>query len=270
MKTDVALWQIILVITMRYVLFAGLTYLIFYVLRKNPWHLKIQQRLPSQESVLTELKYSLSTIFIFSLVIQLTLFTPVRDYSQVYTDLDAYPMWYFWLSIPLVIFGHDTYFYWMHRLMHWKPIYRYVHRVHHLSHNPTPLAAFSFHPLEAFLEIAYLPMIAFMLPTHRFVLFFFGLYMMAMNVIGHLGYELFPKSFINSVWKRWLNSSTHHNMHHKYSRYNYGLYFNLWDRWMGTNHPKYTEEFVDAKKDRQIAQTSNASNALLKIQINKD
>ena len=32
-------------------------------------------------------------------------------------------------------------------------------------------------------------------------------------------------------------------MHHKYATSNYGLYFNFWDRVMGTNHAKYTETF---------------------------
>jgi sterol desaturase/sphingolipid hydroxylase (fatty acid hydroxylase superfamily) len=33
-------------------------------------------------------------------------------------------------------------------------------------------------------------------------------------------------------------------MHHRYVNYNYGLYFNIWDRLMGTNHPRYEEEYA--------------------------
>jgi len=32
-------------------------------------------------------------------------------------------------------------------------------------------------------------------------------------------------------------------MHHRYVTCNYGLYFNIWDRIMGTNHQRYHEEF---------------------------
>jgi sterol desaturase/sphingolipid hydroxylase (fatty acid hydroxylase superfamily) len=32
-------------------------------------------------------------------------------------------------------------------------------------------------------------------------------------------------------------------MHHRYVHYNYGLYFNFWDRVMGTNHPRYEQEY---------------------------
>jgi len=32
-------------------------------------------------------------------------------------------------------------------------------------------------------------------------------------------------------------------MHHRYTKCNYGLYFNFWDRLMGTNHKQYHEMF---------------------------
>ena len=57
-----------------------------------------------------------------------------------------------------------------------------------------------------------------------------------MNVLGHLGFELYPKGFTTHWLGKWNNTSTHHNMHHKYYNCNYGLYFNIWDRIMGTNH----------------------------------
>jgi sterol desaturase/sphingolipid hydroxylase (fatty acid hydroxylase superfamily) len=45
----------------------------------------------------------------------------------------------------------------------------------------------------------------------------------------------------------WLiNSVTHHAQHHEKFRANYGLYFNVWDRLMGTNHPDYQARFEQA------------------------
>src|SRR4029077_10168023 len=79
--------------------------------------------------------------------------------------------------------------------------------------------------------------------AHPLALAISGLYMILMNVMGHLGYELFPKSFVRNKWLNWQNTYTHHNMPHHYSKHNYGLYFNWWDRLMGTNHPRYREEF---------------------------
>ncbi len=67
--------------------------------------------------------------------------------------------------------------------------------------------------------------------------------MTAMNVLGHLGFELYPSGSTKHWLGRWNNTSTHHNMHHKYTRCNYGLYFNWWDTLMGTNHARYEEQF---------------------------
>ncbi|MGL1488967.1 sterol desaturase family protein, partial [Vibrio parahaemolyticus] len=37
--------------------------------------------------------------------------------------------------------------------MHNKRIFKYVHLVHHHSTNPSPWAAYAFHPLEAVVEV---------------------------------------------------------------------------------------------------------------------
>jgi sterol desaturase/sphingolipid hydroxylase (fatty acid hydroxylase superfamily) len=140
--------------------------------------------------------------------------------------------------------------------MHWKKIFPFVHHIHHRSHNPTPLAAFSFHPLEAFIEIGILPLIAFTLPVHRAVIGLFSLYMIVMNVIGHLGFELFPIWFLKNKVSRWLNTSTHHNMHHHYGRGNYSVYFNVWDRLFHTNHPDYEKEFKEVVSARNKSMQS--------------
>ena len=36
-------------------------------------------------------------------------------------------------------------------------------------------------------------------------------------------------------------------MHHRFVRCNYGLYYNVWDRLMGTNHERYEDEFDRVK-----------------------
>jgi len=61
--------------------------------------------------------------------------------------------------------------------------------------------------------------------------------------MGHLGYELYPKKFMQSGWSRFFNSSTHHNMHHSKFKGNFGLYFRFWDKWMGTEFKDYETTF---------------------------
>ena len=38
---------------------------------------------------------------------------------------------------------------------------------------------------------------------------------------------------------KFFSTPTNHIQHHDSFKGNFGLYFNLWDRWMGTNHPDY-------------------------------
>jgi sterol desaturase/sphingolipid hydroxylase (fatty acid hydroxylase superfamily) len=66
----------------------------------------------------------------------------------------------------------------------------------------------------------------------------------AFNVLGHCGYEIFPRCFMRTPLGWLLNSVTHHAQHHEKFRANYGLYFNIWDRLMGTNHPDYEAKFT--------------------------
>lgn len=125
---------------------------------------------------------------------------------------------------------HDTYFYWTHRFFHLPIFFNWIHKTHHRSHNPTPWAAFSFHPVEAIISAGIIPLIIFCIPCHPFSIFTFLTFMTLINVVGHLGYEIFPKSMARNRILKWQNSSTNHNLHHKQSKYNYGLYFTFWDR----------------------------------------
>ncbi len=231
-------------ISIRYLLFTGIFYLFFYVWKnKRFWNAKIQQRFPENKHIVNEIKYSFVTILIFGAVILSVIWAGKQGLTQVYQPIDKFGYGYYFFSILLMIFLHDTYFYWTHRLMHWKPLFKVVHKTHHLSVNPTPFAAYAFHPLEALVEVGIIPLIAFTIPHHASAITIFSLFSLLLNVTGHLGYELFPKGFASHWLFKWHNTSTHHNMHHRLTKCNYGLYFNFWDTLMKTNHPAYIENF---------------------------
>jgi sterol desaturase/sphingolipid hydroxylase (fatty acid hydroxylase superfamily) len=229
---------------LRYLLIAGIAYLIFYHWKKSYWkHKKIQKEDPKKEIVQLEFLYSLSTFLIFSAVGVAIYLLNHHGYTLIYTDIKQYGTFYFICSIVITLVMHDTYFYWTHRMMHSKYLFSLFHKTHHLSFNPSPWASFSFHPLEAIVEAGILPIMIFILPLHPLAIGIFLLIMTIMNVMGHLGYELYPSGFLKTWLGKWNNTSTHHNMHHKYGRSNYGLYFNWWDRIMGTNHEAYEKHF---------------------------
>jgi Delta7-sterol 5-desaturase len=236
----------------RYLLFTGAFYLFFYVWKnKKYWYSKIQQRYPEKRHILHEIKYSFITMLIFGAVIFLTIWAGKNGLTMAYSPVDKFGWGYYVFSILLMIVVHDAYFYWTHRLLHWKPLFKTVHKTHHLSVNPTPFAAYSFHPVEAVVEVGIIPLVAFTIPHATSAITIFSLYSLLLNVTGHLGYELFPKGFAQHWLFKWHNTSTHHNMHHRLVKYNYGLYFNFWDRMMHTNHPKYQETFNEIVEKRE-------------------
>jgi sterol desaturase/sphingolipid hydroxylase (fatty acid hydroxylase superfamily) len=215
--------------------------------------MKIQQKFPERKQILTEIKYSVLTFFVFASVvvaIRVTITSGLLD-TKIYKNFSEHSITYYILTTVFIIFFHDTYFYWMHRLMHHPLLYERVHKVHHLSKDPTPWAAFAFHPAEALLEIGFVPLLIFTIPLHFTSLLILSLWQVMFNVMGHLGYEIFPRNMMRHPLFKWLNTSTNHNMHHKFVRCNYGLYFNIWDRLLSTNHQKYYQTYdeVTARRD---------------------
>jgi sterol desaturase/sphingolipid hydroxylase (fatty acid hydroxylase superfamily) len=247
----------------RYLLFAGGAYLIYYVIKRKDWlFMKIQQRFPERKQIVTEITYSLLTFTVFASVVVFIKFLSGQGIvtAKVYREFSEHSVPYYIATTIFVILFHDTYFYWVHRLMHHPLFYERVHKVHHLSKDPTPWASFAFHPFEAVLEIGFVPILIFSIPLHFTSLLILSLWQIVFNVIGHLGYEMFPAGALKHPLLKWLNTSTNHNMHHKYVRCNYGLYFSLWDRIMKTNHPKYEQTFeeVTDRRKKGIQQASES------------
>ena len=133
-----------------------------------------------------------------------------------------------------MIFLHDAYFYWTHRLLHQPGWYEKIHITHHLSSSPNPWTALAFHPVEAIIHVVIFPLIILIIPAHPAALFIFLFYMVFMNVRGHCGYQIFPYESRLNKWDWWNNSSRQHDEHHQYAKDNYGLYFTFWDKWMKT------------------------------------
>lgn len=237
-----------LIIALRYYLIAGLAFVVWYVIRnKKVAYQKIQLKIPELKDYQREILYSSITIVIFSCVPYFLLNTDIRQYTLFYTDINTYGKLWFWLAFPVMLFLHDAYFYFAHRLMHHPKLFKHVHLIHHKSTNPSPWAALAFHPLEAVVEVGIVVLFIFCMPLCRYHLFFFFLLMMVYNVYGHLGWELYPKGFNKTAIGKWINTSVNHNQHHQYFKGNYGLYFLWWDRWFKTIRTDYDEQFDEVK-----------------------
>ncbi len=233
-----------MVVASRYIVVAGLAWLVWYKwLRHKITYKKIQPKFPKKKDYQREISYSIITMFIFAAAPSLLLLTPVKNYTQFYSDTKQHSTIYFWLAFPLMFLIHDTYFYWTHRLMHHRKLFRYFHLVHHKSVNPSPWAAFAFHPLEAIVEAGIFAVLLFVIPLTSIHFIFFFAFMMLYNVYGHLGWELYPEGFSKHWLGKWMNTSVNHNQHHQYFTGNYGLYFLFWDRMLLTIRKDYDDKF---------------------------
>ena len=225
------LWLLLmLMLTMRYVLVAGVPYLWLYIIGKNRYRAsKIQNAYPSRKQVLEEVKYSLSTFCIYSSGIWFFLNWLKNGFTKNYTDINEFGIPYFILSVLIMIVMHDMYSYWIHRLMHHKLIFKYTHLLHHKFHNPSPWSAFAFHPLEAILTMGIIPLIIFTIPWHNLALVIFITIMIFYDTYVHWGFNI-------KVFKifKWQNTPLEHDLHHRNAKYNFGLYFTIWDRLMVT------------------------------------
>ncbi len=242
------------ILFIRYLVVAGPFYVFFWKLFPVHFqHRRIQENFPPPERVRNEFLYSTMTLLIFTAVGVAAVFFSAAGMTQRYAHIEDRGWPYFFFSIALMIVVHDAYFYWTHRFMHLRGVFKYFHRVHHESSNPSPWAAFSFHPLEAIVEASIIFIVVFTIPHHPLAIFIWLLFMTVMNVLGHLGYELFPRGFTRGFGGKIMNTSVHHNMHHRRIHCNYGLYFNWWDRWFGTNHADYHATYDAVTERKRVA-----------------
>lgn len=143
----------------------------------------------------------------------------------------------------LVPVWESFYFYWIHRILHSRPFYRF-HALHHRNTDIGPWSGLSMHPVEHLMFFG-TALIHFVVPTHPvhviFHLMFYGLY----PAITHTGFE--------GLWaggrKRLHLGMFHHQLHHRYFEVNYGTLEVPWDKVFGTFHDG-TEAAQDRMKDR--------------------
>lgn len=228
----------------RYYVIAGLAFVVFYhIFSKFVHKNKIQERYATKKDFRREVLNSSVSAIILATVAFLASSKWIAPYTLIYTNKFDYPLWWMPVSVFLSLVIHDTYFYWLHRLLHHPFLFKKTHLLHHKSTNPSPWTAYSFHVLEAIAEGAVVLVLVFVIPLHPISISMFALAALFINVYGHLGYEVAPKWFRNSFLFEIVNTSTYHNLHHSKFKGNYGLYFRIWDRLLNTENPDYVEVY---------------------------
>lgn len=236
-----------------YLVPVGFTYYVFFIRNRKKWgHRRIQGRFPDRKSIYREIRGSLSALFLFSVMTLVLYHFTSQGYSAIYYKVSDYGWVYLILSPILAALIHDTYHYWMHRyIMHSRIFFRYIHKLHHQSTNPSPWSIFAFQPAEAFLAYIIFPALFFVLPMHPIAIGVLLLHNLIVNTGGHIGFEITPAWFSRHWFFRWVNVVTHHDMHHTKFNCHYGLYFNIWDRIMGTIHPEFEEKYKKVARGKK-------------------
>lgn len=199
-----------------------------------------QIRLPQ---VKNEIRNSFLGSILFALAGVVMLIFWQKGITQLYTSLSMWDVLWLPFSYFMALFIHETYYYWLHRWMHQPQVLRHFHQMHHNSLYTSSFTSFSFHPIEAILQAVFLPVLVLLLPIHFFVLIALLLTMSISAVINHAGVEVYPHWALNSGLFRWMVGATHHDMHHRKYRCNYGLYFTFWDVWMKTEDAGFEQRF---------------------------
>lgn len=231
------------IVFFRYLLISGAYHYIFLNLLKKRFEMRIlNKKKIERKQHLRELKNAFYGAWIFGGIGIVTLFLWQNGRLKIYEPLDLFPLWYLPISILLFLVLHDTYYYWMHRWMHHNKWLWKVHTVHHRSTTTGVLTAFSFHPVESILQAVFLPLFLLVVPLSIFGLFVILFIMTISATINHAGVEIFPKNPWMSSFSNCVIGATHHDVHHKYSKKNYGLYFTLWDKIGGTESTSVIKE----------------------------
>ena len=155
--------------------------------------------------------------------------------------------WVIALEFAAYFFLFDTYFYWFHRLMHMEPVYTYVHKIHHYSTSPNLLTTFSVSPLESLVNGGFVPLFLAVFSLHEETMKFVLPTNIVMGIYVHSGYEFLPRWWNKSWATKWFISTTFHEQHHKYFRWNFGGYTTIWDWLCGTVRPKFVADFEQPK-----------------------
>jgi len=236
-----------LIFTLRYLIFS---FSGFGLISLLPANRKIQEdKKVTRMQKIRELKHSLIAAIPTSIIISAVTYLGYLGLNMMYFDISQYGYLWFVGQIVILIILADIWFYFVHRMMHSKKIFRHTHKLHHLSTDPTPFATNSVHTFEAIMDIGFLVIASFLIPLHPFALFITITIALMWSTIAHLGYEILPRNlfFIG----KYLNLPTYHNHHHKTFKYNFGFYTTILDRCFGTLHPD-SDKTLKEKSSYQI------------------
>jgi sterol desaturase/sphingolipid hydroxylase (fatty acid hydroxylase superfamily) len=130
--------------------------------------------------------------------------------------------------VPLV---HEVGFYFAHRLLHWPPLYRVAHKLHHRNVNPGPWSGLSMHPIEHVIYFSTI-LLFFIIPSHPIHMINLASRLGLAPAQGHTGFDRVVVGEETAM-----NTSYYaHYLHHRYFEVNYSDGMVPLDKWFGSFH----------------------------------
>ena len=232
---------------------AGGLHLYFYVYRKQGEDRRYDAR-PFAEN---------NRVFTFNNQVLDNMFWSCASGVTVWTAYEALMMWalangyapvLLWpqqagwliLLIFLIPIWETLYFYLIHRLIHWPPLYRHVHYLHHRNINVGPWSGLSMHPVEHIIYLGSV-LIHFVIPANPLLIIYHLQHYTLTAATTHTGYE----GLVVDGKKRLALGTFHHQMHHRFFECNYGGLEIPCDKWAGSFNDGTAEshqQFVAKRK----------------------
>ncbi|MEO0329275.1 MAG: sterol desaturase family protein [Pseudomonadota bacterium] len=170
-----------------------------------------------------------SGVFFWSCYEVLMFWAMANGYAPVLTPSEN-PV-FFILLIFLTPVWISFHFYWIHRALHWPPLYRLAHALHHRNTNVGPWSGLSMHPVEHILFFSSV-LVHFLVPAHPIHILFQMQHQALTAATSHTGFE----GLLIKDKNRLALGTFHHQMHHRYFECNYGNLEVPWDKWFGSFH----------------------------------
>jgi len=160
-----------------------------------------------------------------------------------------------WLAVlffltPLWISFH---FYWIHRLLHWPPLYKIAHSLHHRNTNIGPWSGLSMHPLEHLLFFSSI-LIHWVIAAHPMLILYHMQNQALTAATSHTGFDALLVKDKNAL----ALGNFHHQMHHRYFECNYGNLEVPWDKVFGSFHDgteESHEHFTERRRKMMTAES---------------
>ena len=142
------------------------------------------------------------------------------------------PAW--WVVAAQVVFFvylDDFLYYWFHRTMHGRWLYKHLHGWHHRIVTPWAITGHYMHPIEYVLTGTVALIGPLLLGAHVVTLYVWFALRQWEAAEGHCGYE-FPWTPTHLFLGN--DGARHHDFHHARVKGNYAGFFPIWDRCFGT------------------------------------